>query len=214
MLEVLPEARLVVEGDFAGGRVVEAVDGTAEQGSVFRHGVPEADAAEGDCDDGVVERHRLGLDAEEVLAAVLDGDFGGFLVEGHALDCGLEDCAVQDLGAEGAGEVREAFVDCSPFRGEEVDAFVEPIGENVGDVGGLIGNVVGVAELVLQVACFGEVEVAVRDGLLVGLEDVGGEFADLSFIEILPFFERVACFRDKGGVGVASVGIHAVEWVR
>lgn len=44
VLEVFPEAGLVVEGNFAGWRVVEAVDCAGEERGVIGHGVPESDS--------------------------------------------------------------------------------------------------------------------------------------------------------------------------
>ena len=74
----------------------------------------------------------------------------------------------------------------------------------------MIRDVVVVAQLVLQVACFREVEVAFLDSFLVSLEDIGCKLLDLGFVEIFPIFKRIACFRNKGGVRVAGVGVRAV----
>ena len=127
VLEVFPEASLVMESDFTGRRVVEAVDCAGEERGILRHGVPEADSAEGYRHDGVVEFHRLRLDAEKVLTAVFDRNFLSALVECHALNCSLENGAVQHLRTKRARQVRETLVNCTPLRGHEVDAFVEPV---------------------------------------------------------------------------------------
>ena len=120
---MFPEARTIVDRHFAALVVVELVDGAGEEAGVCWE-TPEADAGEGDGDDGVVEFHRLRLYVEKVLVAVCDDDFFGRLVVGETGDGGLEDGAVEDLGAEGCGELGEALVDCAPFGGGEVDAII------------------------------------------------------------------------------------------
>lgn len=87
VLEMFPEASLVVEGDFAGLLVVEPVDSAGEQRCILRHGVPEADAAEWYGYDGIVDFHGFWLQVEEVvIVAMLNCDFLCGLVVRHTLD--------------------------------------------------------------------------------------------------------------------------------
>lgn len=152
VFEVLPEAGFKMQGYFTRLLIMNTVDCAREEGGVVRHGVPQADAAERDGHDCVIEFHCFGLDVEQTIGlAVLDRHLLSALVVCHALDSGLEDGAVEDLGSESGRQTRETLVDGAPFRGQEIDSLVEPVRFVRGDVCDFVRDVFLVAEVV-QVA--------------------------------------------------------------
>lgn len=138
--EVLPEARLVVQGDLAGLLVVEGLDGAREEAGVGGQ-LPQAHLGEGHGDDGVVEVEAVERRAEGPVGAPGDGRLAGGLVVGELLDLLAEEGAVGDERCEGCGEAAQALVDGAPLGGREVDGVVQPFGVVAGSGNGLVGDI-------------------------------------------------------------------------